>query len=265
MKIIERKEWALIKTCPSCKSQLEINANDIRSWRHTDYGGGVDTGYDYTCPVCDLLNAKPIGFVLESDMPALRAKSSVHIYGTLQRDDAGFGDPYPQLPVYLHPLKKLTMKITDANRARGMFIYTFDGRYVFRVPHPDGEFKDYTMLHSDLMVIIDDEDATFYEVDDRASLDHCPDTLGKQSVEAKMKPRKNVEDLKQSHPLLHEGYKTKVRRTLAEYLPNGNYEERFLLDTGLWKLVFDALGNLKSVQHSREGNDGAITWHSVAW
>ena len=52
----------------------------------------------------------------------------------------------------------------------GLIKYDSDGK--------DG-FKDYDIYHSDLVVKIDDTDATFYEHEDgRMILDHSPETLG---------------------------------------------------------------------------------------
>jgi len=41
-------------------------------------------------------------------------------------------------------------------------------------------FVDYELHHSDLSVIIDDEDAYFYQHKDRMILDHSPATLGRE-------------------------------------------------------------------------------------
>lgn len=70
-------------------------------------------------------------------------------------------------------------KIQSANGVEGVIIRT-GGEYMFRV-YTDtiGEFKDYYLDHSDLVVTINDPDATFYEYEDGTmSLDHTPETLG---------------------------------------------------------------------------------------
>jgi hypothetical protein len=65
-----------------------------------------------------------------------------------------------------------------ANRVRGHLIYLASGNYAFRVYNKDYKFVDYDLLHSDLHVIIDDEDSALYQDSDRAYLDHSPATLG---------------------------------------------------------------------------------------
>jgi hypothetical protein len=72
------------------------------------------------------------------------------------------------------------MKIISANGTEGVLIYNHgSGTYSFRVYHTDYTFKDYDILHSDLVVKITDEDAFFYEqADGNFKLDHSPDTLG---------------------------------------------------------------------------------------
>lgn len=67
-----------------------------------------------------------------------------------------------------------------ANGLRGQLLYSFEGTYVFRIYDKDYNFKDYNLQHSDLSVIIDDEDAFLYEHIDGGigKLDHSPETLG---------------------------------------------------------------------------------------
>jgi len=71
------------------------------------------------------------------------------------------------------------MKIESANGVEGCLIYSHGtNNFQFRVYDKDG-FRDYDIYHSDLVVKIDDADATFYEHDDgRMILDHSPETLG---------------------------------------------------------------------------------------
>ena len=69
-----------------------------------------------------------------------------------------------------------------AQGVKGHLIYTVDGKYMFRVYADDFTFVDYQLLHSDLLITINDEDATLY-TDTFAGLsyhklDHNPETLG---------------------------------------------------------------------------------------
>ena len=69
----------------------------------------------------------------------------------------------------------------SANGVTGHLIYLHNGNYAFRVYNKeDGTFIDYDLMHSDLCVTINDEDASFYhyEIDDAHQLDHSPETLG---------------------------------------------------------------------------------------
>lgn len=67
-----------------------------------------------------------------------------------------------------------------AKGVQGHLLYLHgDNRYVFRVYDATQGFVDYDILHSDLCVVIADEDATFYREADRTVLDHAPSTLGK--------------------------------------------------------------------------------------
>jgi hypothetical protein len=71
------------------------------------------------------------------------------------------------------------MKIKSANGVSGHLIRTMGGKYFFRVyTEKTFSFKDYELLHSDLYVTIDDEDATLYEDGETLLLDHNPATLG---------------------------------------------------------------------------------------
>jgi len=60
-----------------------------------------------------------------------------------------------------------------AKGTEGILIRSFGGRYMFRVYKEDHTFIDYDILHCDLDVTINSDDATFYEFKDGfASLDH---------------------------------------------------------------------------------------------
>ena len=72
------------------------------------------------------------------------------------------------------------MKVKSANGISGCLIHLFDGNYALRVyDEQDGTFIDYNLLHSDLLITINDEDACLYTHDDgNTYLDHSPETLG---------------------------------------------------------------------------------------
>ena len=64
-------------------------------------------------------------------------------------------------------------KIKSAEGTRGFLLYIMNNVYVFRVYNEDHTFTDYDLLHSDLEVTINGDDATFYEFEDgRNILDH---------------------------------------------------------------------------------------------
>lgn len=70
------------------------------------------------------------------------------------------------------------MKIKTANGTRGQIIKSLDGEYYFRIYSSEHNFEDYELAHTDLTVVIDDEDAFFYDAEYSARLDHAPQTLG---------------------------------------------------------------------------------------
>jgi hypothetical protein len=72
----------------------------------------------------------------------------------------------------------MTTQIKPAKGLRGHLIYSGNGDYYFRVYDKDHNFVDYVVRHSDLTVIIDDDDATLYEDEFSTILDHSPATLG---------------------------------------------------------------------------------------
>jgi len=53
-----------------------------------------------------------------------------------------------------------------------------NGEYFFRVYDKDHNFVDYDIIHSDLKVKIQDQDACFYNGNKIKTLDHAPSTLG---------------------------------------------------------------------------------------
>lgn len=83
----------------------------------------------------------------------------------------------------------MTMPIS-ANGLTGHLMWNGEN-YQFRVYSSPGVFADYTILHSDLIVTIDDTDAFIYPVSDEKNqdgfIDHSPETMGffasKQNVE----------------------------------------------------------------------------------
>jgi hypothetical protein len=65
-----------------------------------------------------------------------------------------------------------------AKGMKGHLIHTINDKYMFRVYAEDFTFVDYELLHSDLLITIDDEDATLYLDEFGNGLDHNPETLG---------------------------------------------------------------------------------------
>ena len=64
-------------------------------------------------------------------------------------------------------------KIRSSEGTKGFLLYIMNNVYVFRVYNKDHSFTDYDLLHSDLEVTINGDDATFYEFEDgRNILDH---------------------------------------------------------------------------------------------
>ena len=70
-------------------------------------------------------------------------------------------------------------KSRPAQGTEGILVRALDD-IVFRVYHPNGEFTDYDILHSDMAITITDPDAWFYEnsEENTAVIDHSPQTLG---------------------------------------------------------------------------------------
>lgn len=69
------------------------------------------------------------------------------------------------------------MKIKTANGVSGVLIFTIAGEVKFRV-YDTSSFTDYDIMHSDLSITIDDDDAYFYVDSTTKKLDHSPNTLG---------------------------------------------------------------------------------------
>lgn len=72
------------------------------------------------------------------------------------------------------------MQTISANGVEGCLIYAHVlDKFLFRVYDADYNFKDYDILHNDLVVVIKDADAFFYEgANGDLHLDHSPATLG---------------------------------------------------------------------------------------
>ena len=69
--------------------------------------------------------------------------------------------------------------VKPAKGTKGFLIYTMNNEYVFRVYKEDHSFIDYDILHCDLELTINDEDATLYEFEDgRNILDHSYEIAG---------------------------------------------------------------------------------------
>ena len=66
------------------------------------------------------------------------------------------------------------MRPIPANGTKGHLI-DVDGKLLLRVYDAKGKFVDYDIWHSDLHIVIDDNDAYFY---DGEVIDHSPKTLG---------------------------------------------------------------------------------------
>jgi len=73
-------------------------------------------------------------------------------------------------------MKNLLAK--SANGVEGCILHVGEGVYIFRVYGKKHEFVDYTILHCDLNVVINDSDAYFYTDGERNILDQSPRTLG---------------------------------------------------------------------------------------
>lgn len=68
------------------------------------------------------------------------------------------------------------MKPKSMNGTKGVLLIN-DGEIVFRVYNFDKTFTDYELRHSDLQVIISDDDAYVWETPNGLCIDHSPNTL----------------------------------------------------------------------------------------
>ena len=78
-------------------------------------------------------------------------------------------------------IEKCTIK--PAKGTKGYLLYTLNKEYMFRVYKEDHSFTDYDILHCDLELTINDDDATFYNFDDgRSILDHSYEVAGENKT-----------------------------------------------------------------------------------
>jgi hypothetical protein len=79
-------------------------------------------------------------------------------------------------------IKRENCKQKPAKGTKGMILYTMNNEYVFRVYKEDHSFIDYDILHCDLDVTIDSDDAVLYEFEDGSNiLDHSYTITGNKS------------------------------------------------------------------------------------
>lgn len=64
------------------------------------------------------------------------------------------------------------------NEKSGILIKCLNGSLAFREYLADESFTDFEILHSDLSIKIDEEEAAIYEIDGHYVIDHAPETLG---------------------------------------------------------------------------------------
>lgn len=67
--------------------------------------------------------------------------------------------------------------IKSAKGLKGVLCVSFDGIFL-RVDNDDNTYTDYDILHYDMNITIDDDDAHIYSDDDGYYIDYSPETLG---------------------------------------------------------------------------------------
>ena len=78
------------------------------------------------------------------------------------------------------------MKATKADGVEGVLLRDANGKVFFRVYDAIYNFVDYDLDHSDLKVVINDDDAFFWTYDNGdTTLDHSPKTLGRKVTDDK--------------------------------------------------------------------------------
>lgn len=73
------------------------------------------------------------------------------------------------------PTRKFVARL---NRISGVLLTSLSGNMFFREYKEDGNFTDFDIFHSDLSIIIDDDEAAIYQVNGDYVIDHAPETLG---------------------------------------------------------------------------------------
>ena len=72
----------------------------------------------------------------------------------------------------------MTEIIGKLGKKEGILLRRIDGATFFRENKEGGGFTDYEILHSDLSIIINDDDACIYKNEGQLIIDHSPATLG---------------------------------------------------------------------------------------
>lgn len=80
--------------------------------------------------------------------------------------------------------------IKSAFGLEGQLIHLVGGNYALRVKDEAGGFKDYTLLHSDMTIRVEDPEAWLYESEESLLLDHAPETLGLEKPKLDMEASK---------------------------------------------------------------------------
>lgn len=70
------------------------------------------------------------------------------------------------------------MITSPTKNVRGFLLRSFTGNSIFRVYDENHNFIDYHILHHDLEVTINSDDALFYEDGDKRFIDYTPAVLG---------------------------------------------------------------------------------------
>jgi hypothetical protein len=70
------------------------------------------------------------------------------------------------------------MKAERLQTINGILCRDIDGTPFLRCTLPDGSIRDYSIRHSDLCIVVKDDDAYAYYRDGKWIIDHSPATLG---------------------------------------------------------------------------------------
>ena len=102
---------------------------------------------------------------------------------------AVLGGPRSARPV--RPEYKMRPK--KIKKLKGILCRDHSGEAFLRTTKANGTFRDYQIYHSDLSVIIEDDDAFLYQKNGNWIIDHSPATLGIDKVKDKpIKPRSRL-------------------------------------------------------------------------